>query len=154
MVIQRWQSVLLLIVAVVMGMFSFLSLGQVQLPDYTLNFTAMGFTVEGEGVNIDPNFRQTFPFFAISLLSAIVPLISIFLFKNLRLQKTLCLIEALFLVAVMIIAGYEGYQSIPGGNISWSSMVVAPFIAIVAVAMAYSRISSDQRKLRDAERLR
>ena len=40
MVIQRWQSVLLLIAAVVMGCFTFMSLGQVQLPDYTCNLTA------------------------------------------------------------------------------------------------------------------
>ena len=47
MVIQRWQSVLLLIAAVVMGCFTFMSLGQVQLPDYTCNFTTLGFDIEG-----------------------------------------------------------------------------------------------------------
>ena len=47
MVIQRWQSVLLLIVAALMGSFTFLSLGQIQMPEESLNFTTLGFEIEG-----------------------------------------------------------------------------------------------------------
>ncbi len=51
MVIQRWQSVLLLIAVIVMAAFTFMSLGQIQLPEYTLNFTTLGFYIEGEATN-------------------------------------------------------------------------------------------------------
>ena len=156
MVIQRWQSVLLLIATAVMAVFSFLSLGQVQLPDCTLNFTALGFSIEGEGLNNPEGgyYLSTLHFFIISILSAIIPLINIFLFKNLKLQKNLCLIEVLFLVVVIIIAGYEGYYAIPQGQVSWSSIIVAPFLALIATAMAYSRIVSDHKLLRSADRIR
>ncbi len=156
MVIQRWQSVLLAIACVMMAFFTFLSLGQVQLPDATLNFTRVGFQIEGEQANGASNvwYMQTVHFCIISLLSAIIPLISIFLFKNLKLQMKTCLIEVLFIVVVIVIAGYEGYYAIPDGTVSWSSMIVAPFIALIATVMAYSRISADYRTLRSVDRIR
>ena len=99
-------------------------------------------------------YISTVPFFVISLLSAIIPLINIFFFKNLPLQKKMCLIECLFLVVVIVIAGYEGYSMISGGEVSWSTMIVAPFLALIATAMAYSRISADHRLLKSVDRLR
>lgn len=156
MVIQRWQSVLLLIAAVMMGVFTFLSLGQIQLPEYSLNFTTLGFCIEGEATNGAPTgfVAHTWIFFIISLMSCLLPLIDIFLFKNLSLQKCICLIEILFLVVVAAIGGYAGYYTIPEGEISWSTLIIAPLIAFVACVMAYGRISSDQRMLRSVDHIR
>lgn len=155
MVIQRWQSVLLFIAALAMAAFTFMSLGQVQLPEYSLNFTTLGFCIEGETTGGQSGFyMQTLPFFIVSLMSAIIPLIDIFIFKNLRLQKTLCLIELLFLFATIAIGAVYGYSTFVGFSVSWSSLVIAPFLAIIAIVMAYTRISSDERLLRSADRLR
>lgn len=156
MVIQRWQSVLLLIAVIVMAAFTFMSLGQIQLPEYSLNFTTLGFYIEGEATDgaATGYVANTWVFFIVSLMSAIIPLITIFLFKNLSLQKTLCLIEVLFLIAVAAIGAAYGYNTIPGGTISWSSLIVAPAIALCAVVMAYSRISGDWRTLRSVDRIR
>lgn len=84
MVIQRWQSVFLLIVAVMMACFTFFSLGQVQMPDYSLDFTTLGFTIEGEGApgTSSGYFMHTWAFFIVSLLSFILPFIAIFMFRN------------------------------------------------------------------------
>ena len=138
MVIQRWQSVLLLIAAVVMGCFTFMSLGQVQLPDGG----PTGFVA------------HTWIFFAVSMLSFIIPFIAIFCFRNMRLQKMLCLIEILFLIAVICVGAVYGYYSFPQASVSWSSLIIAPFLAIVADILAYNRICADGRKLRAADRLR
>lgn len=156
MVIQRWQSVLLLIAAVVMGCFTFMSLGQVQLPDYTCNFTTLGFDIEGIATDGGPIgfVAHTWIFFAVSMLSFIIPLIAIFCFRNMRLQKMLCLIEILFLVAVICVGAVYGYYSFPQASVSWSSLIIAPFLAIIADVMAYNRICADGRKLRAADRLR
>lgn len=156
MVIQRWQSVLLLIAAVMMGIFTFFSLGQIQTPEYTLNFTTLGFCIEGEATNgAESGFiAHTWILFIIALMSCIIPLINIFLFKNLPLQKKLCIIEILFIVVVAATGCYYGYCTISNGNISWSSLIIAPLIAFVATVMAYGRISSDQRKLLYADRIR
>ena len=156
MVIQRWQSVLLLITAVMMACFTFLSLGQVQLPDYSLNFTTLGFTYEGVATAGSPSgyYAHTWAFFIVSLLSIILPAINIFLFKNLRLQKNVCLIEVFFLIALLAIGIVYGYYYFDDAYVSWSSIIIAPLIAFVSDLMAYNRINSDQRLLKAADRLR
>lgn len=156
MVIQRWQSVLLLLVAALMATFSFISLGQIQLPEYSLNFTTLGFCIEGISTNGAPSgfVAHTWIFFILSILSAIIPLIAIFLFKNLKLQKKLCLFEVLFIMAVATVGAMYGYNTIDGGEISWSSMIIAPLLALIADVMAYNRINSDQKLLRSVDRIR
>lgn len=156
MVIQRWQSVLLLIAGVMMGLFSFLSLGQVQLPNLSLNFTALGFSVEGIPTNGGPAgyVLHTVPLFAVSLLSALLSLLAIFMFKNMQLQKKLCYFTVFFIVAACCVAAVYGYRSFPGASASWSSLVIAPVVALVAVLAALKCINSDQRKLRSIDRIR
>lgn len=155
MVIQRWQSVLLLVAVVLMSCFSFVSLGQIQTPDVTFNFTALGIFPEGEPTGgAEWCSFSTWYLFAISLLSAILPLIAIFTFKNLKLQKQLCLLSELTIVCTIVVAATLAYQNFDGGSINWSSMVCAPFISMIAVAMAYQRIVADRRKILESERLR
>lgn len=156
MVIQRWQSVFLLITAVMMACFTFFSLGQAQFSEYTLNFTTLGFSYEGIPTDGAPSGYQshTWIFFVISLMSAILPLIAIFLYKNLSLQIRLCLIEILFLIATTVVGAAYGYYQFPDAEVSWSSLIIAPLIAFVADIMAYNRISHDRRLLRSADRLR
>lgn len=156
MVIQRWQSVLLLIAVVCMGFFTFMSLGQVQLTDYTLNFTTFGFKYEGEAVNGAPTgfLMHTWGLFVVSLLSAIIPFINIFTFKNLQLQKRLCMIEVVILIAVIATAAIYAYTGVDNGSVSWSTMVCAPFLALMADILAFNRIDADDRLLKSADRLR
>lgn len=156
MVIQRWQSVLLFIATIAMATFTFLSLGQVQLPDYSLNFTTLGFSIEGVSTGNAPSgyVFHTWPLFVISLLSALIPLIDIFMFRNLSLQKKLCLIEILFLVATIATGCGYGYCSFDNYSTSWSSVIIAPALALIATIMAYNRINSDQKLLKSVDRIR
>ncbi|MDE6536710.1 MAG: DUF4293 domain-containing protein [Muribaculaceae bacterium] len=157
MVIQRWQSLMLFMAALLMGFFTFMSLGQVQLPDLTtLNFTTFGFQYEGTQPTgaADPYYMQTWGFFVISLLTCILPFINIFLFKNTRLQKMVCLIELLLLVAVIVVGAIYGYNGIDNAAVSWSTIICAPFLALIITVMAFNRISADERLLRSAERFR
>ena len=156
MVIQRWQSVLLFVAALCMGFFTFMSLGQVQLLDSTLNFSTFGFSYEGMPVDGAPTgfLPRTWGFFILSLLSCLLPLINIFMFKNLKLQKRLCMIEILFLIAVIATGAIYAYTGIDNGAISWSSLVCAPFIALMADILAFNRINADDRLLKSADRLR
>ncbi|MDE5663916.1 MAG: DUF4293 domain-containing protein [Muribaculaceae bacterium] len=155
MVIQRWQSVLLLVAVVMMGLFSFLSLGQVQTADYSYNFTALGLCPEGELTSAEnPGCISTWYLFAVSLLSALLSLIAIFTFRQFRLQKRLCMITMLLLVCVICVCALVAYNSFDGSDVSWSSMICAPFVALIAVIMAYQRIKADHRLLRAADTLR
>ena len=156
MVIQRWQSVLLLCAVVMMACFTFLSLGQVQMPDYTLNFTTIGFDIEGEATDGGPSgyLMYSWPLFCVSLLGTILPAIGIFCYKSLRLQKTLCLMELLVILTAIGVACIYGYTVLEPYSVSWSTLALAPVIAFIAVVMAYRCICSDDRKLKAADRLR
>lgn len=156
MVIQRWQSVLLLIAAVVMACFTFMPLGQVQMSEYTCNFTTIGFEIEGTATDGGPSgyVMHTWGLFAVSLLSFIIPLVAIFCYKNLKLQKMLCVIEVLFLLTVTAMGCIYGYSTFDGASVSWSSLIIAPLLAFIADIFAYNRICADNRRLRAADRLR
>ena len=158
MVIQRWQSVLLLIAGVMMACFTFASLGQVQLPQYSLNFTTFGFEIEGQstGSALSGYVMYTWPMFCVSLLATLLPLINIFLYRNLPLPKMVCLIEVLFILAAVGIGCFFGYQSFAdqGAYVSWSSIIIAPLLAFFADMFAYYRINNDYKLIRAADRIR
>lgn len=155
MVIQRWQSVLLLITVALMACFTFLSLGQVQTTDYTYNFTTLGFAAEGEMTATATIIEQsTWFLFILSLMSTIIPLIDIFLYKNLPLQKRMCLIEVMFLIATIVLAAYEGYCAYPGNPVSWSTLALAPFLALILMIMSWRLINRDHKLLRSVDRIR
>lgn len=157
MVIQRWQSVMLLIAGVMMGIFSFCSLGQIQAADYTFNVTALGICREGIATASDEATGiSTVVLFVLSLLSAILPLIDIFCFRNMPLQKKVSLVSALFAAVAGILAAFSASQfaSEFNASVGWSTFICAPAIAVIADILAFRLISSDQKKLRAADRLR
>lgn len=156
MVIQRWQSVLLLAASVVMGCFTFCSLGQITTDLYTFDFTTYGLTYEGVATEGAPSgsFLHTWYLFALSLMSAIIPFIAIFCFKNFALQKRLCLIEILFLVATSACCALIGYNAVEGSTIGWSTLICAPLIALCADLLAYRRIRNDENLIKSASRFR
>lgn len=157
MVIQRWQSVMLLIAGIMMGIFSFCSLGQIQAEAYTFNVTALGIVRDGIATAPDEATGiSTLILFIVSILAAILPLIDIFCFKNLNLQKKVALIAGLFSIASGVIVAFTApaFASDFNANVSWSVFICAPLLALIADILAYRLISSDQKKLRAADRLR
>lgn len=155
MVIQRWQTLFLLIASIMMACFTFTSLGQFQLADYTLNFTTWSISSEGVPTDGSTRFYQPVMYLCIiSCLSLLLPLIDIFLYKNLRLQKQVCAVSVLVTIACGFTAALLGYTAIDGASVSWSSIAFAPFIALVAEIIAYRGISSDKRKIESSDRIR
>ncbi|MCM1290690.1 MAG: DUF4293 domain-containing protein [Prevotella sp.] len=156
MVIQRWQSVLLLCACALMACFSFASIGQIQTTDFTYNISSLGLTYEGDATQGAPTGYQlhTWYFFAVSIMGAIIPAIAIFCFRNLKLQKRLCLVELMFIIASSVIAVSVGYCTVDGGDVEWSSVVCCPILSLVATVMAYNRINKDHKLLQSVDRLR
>lgn len=156
MVIQRWQSVLLLAAAILMAVFTFCSLGQIQTPDFSFNITTLGISYEGMATDGAPSgyAAHTWEFFIVSLMCVILPLIAVFMYRNLKRQRTLCLVSILFIIADIAIGCVRGYTTIEGGVPSWSSMIIAPFLSVFAIIMAWKLIGRDQRLLSSADRIR
>jgi len=158
MVIQRWQSLLLLVAAVMMGCYTFFTLGQIQTTEYTFRFTSLGFFYEGEPTDGAPGgtLINTWYFFILSLTTAVVLLADIFLYRNLNLQKRICLVGILMVIASAATCFALGYQAIEGAlDVDWNSMsFIAPILALCASVLAYNRMQSDDRKLKAADRIR
>ena len=153
LVIQRWQSLLLLIATVMMVLFSFCSLGQIQGESVSVNITSFGLYAEGGSSTL---LLGTVYVAIVALLSALLSLLGIFMFKNTRLQKRMCLLA---IVLVLAACGSE-WVAVDGAEIagstgpSWSAVVCAPFIAIIALIAAFRFIKSDEKKLAGYDRLR
>lgn len=157
MVIQRWQSLLLLLAAAVMACFSFATIGQINTETETYLFSALGFKYAGIATDDAPTgyALHTWYFFVLSILCVVMPLIAIFMFKNMKLQKKLVVFSILFTIADFCVALLLGYSAIEASSVSWSySMLCAPILALFALWLAWRYICRDQKLLASVDRFR
>lgn len=134
MVIQRWQSVFLLLGAVLAACINFCPWADVDNLSVSLSSNAIALTI--------------------NLLVAVLYFIAIFMFRNMRRQKTVTLIGTVLLVINNIAAACLTYIGEPAGTLCWYGGPLIFVAALVAGCMAYNRISADERLLRSADRLR
>lgn len=135
MVIQRWQSVLLLISAI------FVALAGI-LP----------YAVTANGVDVCA--VQTPVLLCVDILVALLLLIDIFLYRNLRYQmKVTRLALGLIVVLEASIAAYT-CAGLEGATISIIGGIVMPMLALISSFVALRLMHRDYRLLRSADRLR
>lgn len=157
MVIQRIQTLLLLVAAIVMGCFAFCSIGHVTAEQFTLSFSSLGFQYEGIATEGAPTgwFQHTWPFFVVSLLASLLPLIAIFFFKNLKFQKQLTFVSILFDIVSLCLALGFGFNAIENSTVEWNYCVISmPLIAVVFLWLASRYINRDKRLLESVDRIR
>lgn len=157
MVIQRWQSVMLLIAAGMMGLFSFVSLGQILPVDCYFNISALGILSEdvADAAGVSSGV-YTYVAFTVGILAAIVALMGIFCYKNKKLHKKTVVFSMLFSALSAALVAYNVYDfaSAVDANVKWSFAICFPVLAFVAEIIAYRMICSDWKKLEAADRLR
>lgn len=135
MVIQRWQSVLLLISAI------FVALAGI-LP----------YAVTANGVDVCA--VQTPVLLCVDILVALLLLIDIFLYRNLRYQmKVTRLALGLIVVLEAAIAAYT-CAGLEGATISIIGGIVMLVLALISSFVALRLMHRDYRLLRSADRLR
>lgn len=152
MVIQRWQSVLLLVSAVMMGLASFSTLAQISSPEFVFNFSALGVSTVGAPESGVEFVSRNWMILTLTLLGGLLSAIDIFLFRNLKLQMKVALVTLLVIITacVAIVAGV--YQFAEGASVVWQQTCCAPLLALVAVIMAWQRMNADRKKIASSER--
>ncbi len=140
MVIQRKQSLYLLIAAILMGIFAFMP----SLIDENGTTMLGGYT---EGIDSVP--------FILSCLVALLSLVTIFKFKSLRFQKILCVVNILLIIATLsticsIALMHKDCDLL--GSITYYNAL--PVVAIIFLLLAHKGISHDQRLLSGSGRIR
>lgn len=157
MVIQRWQSLLLLICAALMACCAFMNFGYIETPENTFMLDSMGISYfEGvtKGLDGASYFMHTWYFFILSILCIVMPLIDIFLYSNLRLQMRVCMMQIMFIIADLAVGLVIGYTAVGGGSFSWGSGSLAGILALFAAGLALAYMRRDRNRLRSADRLR
>lgn len=135
MVIQRWQSVLLLISAIFVALVGILP-----------------YAVTANGVDVCA--VQTPVLLCVDILVALLLLIDIFLYRNLRYQmKVTRLALGLIVVLEAAIAAYT-CAGLEDATISIIGGIVMPMLALISSFVALRLMHRDYRLLRSADRLR
>lgn len=143
MVIQRWQSVWLLVATVLVAVFCCIPMacvpGEMNDPNSVTLMRPVDVPV----------------FMVVNIVVALLLFLSIFMYKNTRRQKTLTLISMLLIVVIMATEGLLLYNwnNVYGG-IEWLGSIFLLLAALVFALLAYCGISHDEKLLKAADRLR
>ena len=93
-------------------------------------------------------------YFILVALSAVMSLITIFKFKVLKLQKTLCSVVMLLTLVATLLLGLGIFTLPEGEKFSLSLTACAAPFAFVFVLLAKGRIEKDEKLLKSADRIR
>lgn len=133
MVIQRWQSVLLLLAFNLLGLAFIMPVGTV------------------DGVDIEPT--SDLPFMIINITAAILAAIDIFLYRNLPLQIRITSVTLVIAIGAAIVGALhfmvtDGFGMVVVGGFP------LPLIAAIFIWIARSMMVNDRRLLAAADRIR
>lgn len=149
MVIQRIQSVYLLIAVILMAVFAFFPALSFELGGREFVYGALE-TGKVGATHIDPLMLM------LIVLISLLAFIDIFLYKNLQRQMTVCFVDIILGLAMMVAIGIQAF--VVGGRegvtLTWQWCLALPVLAIIFLMLAHKAMSSDKKKLRDADRLR
>lgn len=149
MQIQRIQTLYMLLALIALALFIFLPMGCVKL---TLEAPVKEMTVELTAFN---QLAVGVP----AIAAAIATLISIFVFKRMKLQNNLMVFDIVVtcLAAIALIINVTTKNAALGsvqGEVTWSWTWILVAVAIIAETLALRAIKSDHRLLKSYNRLR
>lgn len=135
MVIQRWQTVFLLLAAIFIVIFCFIPVGN----------------IDGRAVVVSSH-----PIYlALNIVAALTFFIAIFMYGNTRRQRRVAIIGMLLVVASMVMGiCYICGSAAPETHCSYGAVCLLLPAALIEAIVAYRRILADERLLRSYDRLR
>jgi hypothetical protein len=155
--IQRKQSIFLLIVAVLMSWTLVRPYAQLVLSDgYTLVFYSLFIEKHATILEVE-NIKYTVPLFLLVLATASLNLVNIFLFTRRILQIRLCLASAVLLVLITLTMLYyytmARYSNDYTGH-EYRLAAIFPIIGIIMNFLAFRGISHDEELIKSYDRIR
>ena len=149
MVIQRIQSVYLLIAVILMAVFAFFPALTFELGGREFVYGALEAGKVGV-THIDPLMLT------LVILICFLAFIDIFLYKNLQRQMTVCFVDIIIGLAMLIAICIEAYvvSGKEGLTMRWQPSLCLPLLSIICLCLAHKAMSRDKKMLRDSDRLR
>ena len=151
MVIQRIQTLYLLIAIILMAVFAFLP-ALVLYPDggEAVRYGALQ-TGQLGATHVDPLLL------VLVVLIIFLAIVDIFQYRNLPRQMTLCFVDIIIALAMLVAIGIQAFvlkEQFPGVKIHGCMGNLLPVGAIVMMMLAHHAMSRDRKKLIDSDRLR
>lgn len=151
--IQRIQTIFLLLAALFMGATTFFPLFEISFGEIILKLFSLNIGVDYATWGI-----FTWVIFTFAVFTAILPLINIFLYKMRKLQISIALLTAFFIVAYYVIAlvSLNIYlDRIPTSyTLNIQIGIIFPVIALIFDLLAVWKIKKDEKLVRSLDRIR
>lgn len=156
--IQRKQSIFLLLAVVAYLLCLFLPVGVVSPKGMGSDIVVYNLgIVNGENGSINI-IGTCVPLFILAAVSALLSLVTIFMYRNRQLQMTLCAVTILFscLWCIDYALLYLSMVQIPEveGTFGISFGVCLPIVGLILVAMARKGVQDDEKLVKAADRIR
>ncbi|MDH6308824.1 signal transduction histidine kinase [Dysgonomonas sp. PFB1-18] len=165
--IQRIQSIFLLLVAILMGIALYFPISEVVDNDgISVMYHSYGLEIAGDKLPVwkDQVSSITWGSLTFALLSIITPLVAIFLYKNRKRQARITLFNTLFIVLyyVAVVSYFCAFINKIDSedanihiNLTPSSLIILlPLVALIFNFLAYWRIRKDEKLVKSLDRIR
>ncbi len=149
--LQRIQTVFLLLASAVMLVASVTPLASFAYKADPVVFEAMGVYLNGNLTD------STWGLFAIGAISAILALVTVFMYKNRMLQIRLSIFNIVLMVGFYLFFGFLIWKMNPGTDLIFQKVkigIVMPIIGIILTILAIRKIGADEALVRSLNRLR
>ena len=151
--IQRIQTVYLLLSLTVIGMmffFPFTVFADADAVRYVFDFSGV------HGVGTDEMVTGTLPFQILLVMVAVINLVTIFLFRNRRLQMRLSVFNMLLMAGILILASWYIFytKGKMQAQVFYKVTLLFPLVSIVLTWLAFRNILKDELLVRSADRIR
>ncbi|MBQ9217703.1 MAG: DUF4293 domain-containing protein [Muribaculaceae bacterium] len=145
MVLQRWQSVFLFLAAIAMAVFTFMPVMGLIADDGNISLSALGC---GE------NGVCSYLLLTLDCLIVVMLLVTIFKYRDLKLQQRLCKVNILLIVALIMTIAVMWLMQRGQAIAVLTPWVALPFVALFFTMWGSGRIKADRKLLSDSERIR
>ena len=152
--IQRIQTIYLLVVAIIMTIPLYVPIAQLLIPnDASYNFFTYGVVLIGENSVLQAHY---WALLIKNIFTIGVPLVNVFLFKKRFLQLRLCIVEIILLIGTMILMLYHIHQFANKMNaeILYKFSLILHVICIIFMYLAIRGIIKDIKLLKSLDRIR
>lgn len=149
MVIQRIQTVYLIIAIILMVVSAFFPALSFELGGREFVYGALETGKVGV-THFDPLMLM------LIVLISLLALIDIFLYKNLQRQMTVCFVDIIIGLAMLVAICIQAYMvgTRDGVTLTWQWYLALPVLSIIFLMLAHKSMSKDKKMLRDSDRLR
>ena len=145
MVLQRWQSVFLFLAAIAMAVFTFMPVMGLVTDNGTVTLSALGCNEDGISSTV---------LLVLDCQIVILSLVTIFKYRDLKLQQRLCKINILLLIALIAVIMTMWLMQRGQAIAVLEPWIALPFVALFFTLWASGRIKADRKLLSDSERIR